>query len=113
MSPASARNMRPKSTIATTRNIPLAPVLPPAQACQKGCGHRRRRAPDVSRDRTLDGEHRHLVVAAFAAPEHLAERLLGGQSLQRDREDLLHLVRSQYHLGLRRQESDKRADAEV
>src|SRR5919112_4161926 len=92
---------------------PLAPVLPPAHTSEQGCGHRRRRTPDVSRDRTPDREHRHLVVASVAAPEHLAERLVGGQRRQGDREDLLHLVGGQYQLGLRRQEPDKRADAEV
>jgi hypothetical protein len=69
--------------------------------------------PDVPRDRTLDGEYRHLVIAAFAPPDHLAERLRSGQRRQSDREDLLYLVRGQYHLGLGRQEPDERADPEV
>src|SRR5215210_8615104 len=106
--------MRPKSTMATTRSTPpLAPVLPPAQACQQGRGHRRRRAPDEARNRAFEGEYRYLVVAAVAAPEHLAERLRGTQRRQGYGEDLLHLVRGQHHLGLGRQEPDKGADPEV
>src|SRR5687767_10316279 len=103
--------MRPKSTIAITRSTPpLAPVLPPAKARQQGRGHGGGRAPDVA---TFDCEHRNLVVAALAAPEHLAECLVGAQRRQRDREDLLYLVGGQYHLGTGRQKPHERADAEV
>src|SRR5918994_1172646 len=114
ISPASARNIRPKMAMATSRSTPpLAPVVLPAQAGEKGRGHRRRRAPDVARGRATDGKNRHLVFVAFVVPEHPAKRLGGGKRLERDREDLLYLVGGEHQLGLGRQQPDERAHAEV
>src|SRR5215212_1908426 len=114
ISPASARNIRPKMAMATSRSTPLlAPVMLPAQAHEKGRGNRRRRAPDVARGRATDGKNGHLVVVAFVAPEHPAQRLGGGKRLERGREDLLHLVGGEHQFGLGRQQPDERAHAKV
>src|SRR5918998_2958293 len=114
MSPTSARNMRPKMDMATSRSMPsLAPVTLPAQAREKGRGHSRRRAPDVARRWAVNGKYGHLVIVAFVVPEHLAQRFWGGKRFEGDREDLLHLVGGQHQLGLGRQQPDKRAHSEV
>src|SRR5829696_7573124 len=114
ISPASARNIRPKMAMATSRSTPLlAPVILPAQAREKGRGHRRRRAPDVAWGRAIDGKNGHLVLVAFVVPEHPAQRLGGGKRFEGDRKDLLHLVGGEHQLGLGREQPDERAHAEV
>src|SRR5215217_8907116 len=114
MSPTSARNMRPKIDMATSRSMPpLAPVMLPSQAREKGRGYPRRRAPDVARGRATDGKNGHLVIVAFVAPDHFAQRLGGGKCFKGNREDLLHLVGGEHQLGLGWQQPDERAHAKV
>src|SRR5215203_1655902 len=114
MSPTSVRNVRPKIDMATSRSMPpLAPVMLPSQAREKARGYPRRRAPDVARGRAADGKNGHLVIVAFVAPDHFAQRLGGGKCFQGDREDLLHLVGGEHQLGLGWQQPDERAHAKV
>src|ERR671916_2817262 len=112
---ASARTISPKRIAAIRRCniVPLPPVLSPTKTRQQNRGDRGGGAPDIARRRALDGEDGHLVVAVVAAPEDSAEGLLGRERREGDREDLLHLVRGEDHLGLGRQEADEWADAEV
>src|SRR5918994_1657689 len=114
ISPASARNIRPKMAMATSRSTPLLePVMLPAQAREKGGSHRRRRAPDVALGRAIDGKNGHLIIVAFEVPGYPAQCLGGGKRFQGHREDFLYLVWGEHQLGLGWQQPDERAHAEV